>query len=35
MQSALQTVLKSYEQGKECSGLNRFLRPLDGNQIFW
>lgn len=35
MQAALQTVLKSDAEGKECHGLNSFLCPLDCNNIFW
>ena len=35
MQGALQPVLKSDAQRKECSGLNSFLRHLDDNHIFW
>lgn len=35
LQAALQTVLKSDAEGKECCGLNSFLCRLDGNNIFW
>lgn len=35
MQAALQTVLKSDAEEKECCGLNSFLCLLNGNNIFW